>query len=416
MDARVIGRRIAYWRQQRRLTQSDFGALMGGRTTRWVQMLEAGERQADPRLSVLTDSARVLRIPLERLLADDPETAAVDSVELEAIRSVLLRHDVVTGCSDDDGAGPLDVDTLRRRVAHGWDAFQAGAIAGLARLVPDLLIEANRAAARHTGDDQLAAYRALSMVLCLTEATAIKGGSGDLAHLAGHRAVIAAERSGAPVIMATAARHLADAMTHHGQPVAAAEFAVAAAARLTPDLLSAGPEGLSTLGALYLKAAMAQATAADQRDSRRAAAAARAVPDLLDQADDYAEQLGDAGHNRLWSAFGRANIALYRLATHVQLAQGAEGVSVALEMSPADVSSLPRERRAHRLVDLAHAHMLAGQRETAVDALLAAETEAKDEVLRRPRTHQLVQDLSLLGAGSAEGRLRALAGRCGLPE
>ncbi|MFF8732767.1 helix-turn-helix domain-containing protein [Streptomyces sp. NPDC015171] len=414
MDARVIGRRIAYWRGRRRLTQTDFGALMGGRTARWVQMLESGERQADPRLSVLEDSARALRIPLEWLLRDGPETARMDAAELEAIRSALHRHDVITGSADDAPSDPLDVDTLRSRVAHGWDAFQAGAIGSLGRLVPELLIEANRAAARHTGDAQLTAYRALSMALCLTEATAVKVGSGEMAYLAGHRAVIAAERSGAPVIMATAARHLSDAMTHHGQPRAAADFAVAAAARLTPELLRAGPEGLSTLGALYLKAAMAQATATHTNDERRAAAAARAVPGLLDQADEHAAQLGDDS-NALWSAFGRANVALYRLATHVQLAEGAEGVAVALGMPEADISGLPRERRAHRLVDLAHAHLLAGQREKAVDALCDAEREARDEVLRRPRTHQLVQDLGVLGAGGAEGRLRALAARCGLP-
>ncbi|CAM5657984.1 MULTISPECIES: helix-turn-helix domain-containing protein [Streptomyces] len=412
MDARVIGRRIAYWRERRRLTQAELGALMG-RGRRSVQALELGERQADPRLSVLEESARALRIPLEWLLREGPETSSVDPVELEVIRAVLQRYDVITGCAE--GSGRLDVAALRRRVAHGWDAFQAGAIGSLGRLVPDLITEATRAA-RHTGDDQLAAYRALSMALCLAEATAIKIGSGDVAYLAGHRAVIAAERSGAPVIMATAARHHADAMTHHGQPAAAAEFATAAAARLAPDLLRAGPEGLSTLGALYLKAAMAQATAAEQADSRRAAAATRAVPGLLDQADEYAEQLGDTGaHNALWSAFCAANVALYRLAAHVQLAEGAEGVDVALGMSKADVAGLPRERRAHRLVDLAHAYTLDGQREQAVTALLDAETEAREEVLRRPRTHQLVQDLGLLGVGRAESRLRALAGRCGLP-
>ncbi|MGW5498777.1 helix-turn-helix domain-containing protein [Streptomyces olivaceoviridis] len=415
MDARVIGRRIAYWRERRRLTQSDLGALMG-KSRRTIQAPELGDRQADPRLSVLEESARALRMPLEWLLRDGPETASVDPVELEAIRAVLQRYDVIAGCAEDDGgAGRLDVAALRRRVAHGWDAFQAGAIGSLGRLVPDLITEANRAAARHTGDDQLAAYLALSMALCLAEATAIKVGSGAVAYLAGHRAVIAAERSGAPVIMATAARHHADAMTHHGQPAAAAEFATAAAARLAPESLRAGPEGLSTLGALYLKAAMAQATAAEQADSRRAAAATRAVPGLLDQADEYAEQLGDTDHNALWSAFGAANVALYRLAAHVQLAERAEGVDVALGMTKADVAGLPRERRAHRLVNLAHAYTLDGQREQAVTALLDAETEAREEVLRRPRTHQLVQDLSLLGVGRAEECLRALAGRCGLP-
>lgn len=85
-----------------------------------------------------------------------------------------------------------------------------------------------------------------------------------------------------------------------------------------------------------------------------------------------------------------ANVSLYRLAAHVQLAEGAEGVTVALSMTPPDVGNLPRERRAHRLADLAHAYTLAGERERAVDALLDAEQEAKQEVLARPRARQLV--------------------------
>ena len=412
MDAQAIGRRTAYWRDRRGLTQIDFAALTG-MSRRGVQYLESGER-ADPRISVLETAARVLRIPLEWLLSDSPDSEFVDGVELEQIRAVLQQHDVITGTADPSCAAPLDVDTLIGRVAHGWTSFQAGALGSLGRAVPDLLTEANRAAARYSGDDQLAAYRALAMALCLAEATAIKYGSGDLATVAGHRAVLAAERCGEATVMATAARHLADAMTHHGQPYAAADFATAAAERLGPDLLRAGPAGLSTLGMLYLKAAMAQATAADLNDVR-AASAGRAVPGLLDEAGKHAKQLGDEGDgNALYSAFSKANVALYRLATHVRLAQGAEGVAVALSMTPPDVASLPRERRAHRLTDLAHAYTLAGERERAVDMLLNAETEVEQEVRRRENL-QLIQTLGLLGAGAADGRLRALAARCGLP-
>ncbi|MER7316255.1 helix-turn-helix domain-containing protein [Streptomyces halstedii] len=414
MDARKVGRRIAYWRERRRITQVDFAALMG-KTRRWVQQLESGERQADPRLSVLESAVRILGIDLADLLTDRPTVDCVDAVELEQIRAALQRHDVITGTADADGADPLDVETLRRRVVYGWTSFQSSAFASLGRLVPELLTEANRAAARHTGEDQLAAYRALSMALQLTEAAAIKFGSGDLAHIAGHRAVIAAERSGDPVIMASAARHLADAMTNHGQPHAAADFATAAADRLGPELIRSGASGLSTLGMLYLKAAMAKATAAD-RDDARAAQAARTVPDLLDQAEEHADELGDDGDgNALWTAFGRTNVALYRVAAHVQLAEGAEAVAVALRIPEPARADLPRERRAHHLADLARAYTQAGKREEAVGVLLDAEREAEEEVHCRPRTRQLVDDLRLLGTGNAEGRLRALAARCGLP-
>ncbi|MFD7335214.1 helix-turn-helix domain-containing protein [Streptomyces violascens] len=68
MVADRIGRRIAYWRDRRGFTQADFGRLMG-QATRWVQDLEGGQRQRDPRLSVLVRAANVLRVPLEQLLS-----------------------------------------------------------------------------------------------------------------------------------------------------------------------------------------------------------------------------------------------------------------------------------------------------------------------------------------------------------
>jgi transcriptional regulator with XRE-family HTH domain len=59
MDTSGIGRRIAYWRGRRRMTQAEFGALMG-KSRHWVQDIELGHRQSDPRLSVLERAAEAL--------------------------------------------------------------------------------------------------------------------------------------------------------------------------------------------------------------------------------------------------------------------------------------------------------------------------------------------------------------------
>ncbi|MFC6370559.1 XRE family transcriptional regulator, partial [Nonomuraea thailandensis] len=177
-------------------------------------------------------------------------------------------------------------------------------------------------------------------------------------------------------------------------------------------LVQCGPEGLSVLGMLFLKAAMAQAAAAEA-DDHSPGALARAVPGYLDQADEHAERLG-RDDNLLWTSFGPTNCALYRVAAHVQLSQGADAVAVAADIPAASLAGLPRERRAHLLTDRAIAEKQAGQREDAVDTLLDAEKLAPEEVVCRPRTKRLVEDLRLLGVGSAEGRLRGLADRCGL--
>ncbi|WP_331720645.1 helix-turn-helix domain-containing protein (plasmid) [Streptomyces sp. NBC_01178] len=411
MDRIQFGRRVAYWRDRRRLTQQEFAALMQ-RSVRWVEELEAGRRQADPNLSVATEIATRLGITLERLLHDPAVLCPADS-EIAAVRRALQRHDVITGRCDDLAAEPVPVAALQRDLWLARTGFQAGHFAQLGVQIPKLLVDATRAAERHEGDDQLQAYRQLSLTLELTEAAAIKWGDTELAVVAGHRAVAAAERSEDVVIMASAARHLADAMTNHGQAAAAVAFVTAAARRLEPDLLRRGPEGLSVLGMLFLKAAMAQAAAAEA-DDHSPTALARAVPGFLDQADEHADHLGFDG-NELWTSFGPTNCKLYRVAAHVQLSEGADAVAVAADIPHASLADLPRERRAHLLTDRAIGEKQAGLRTEAVATLLKAEEEAPEEVLCRPRTKQLVEDLRLLGTGSAESRLRALADRCGLP-
>lgn len=411
MDAVQFGRRVAYWRGRRRITQETFAALMG-KSRRWVEDLEGGRRQADPQLSVVQLTARRLGITVEQLL-DDEAVGVLEPAEVDALRAALQRHDVITGRCD-DGNDPLPVARLWRTLHHARSGFQAGHFAQLGSAIPSLLVETTRAAALLRDDEQRDAFRVLSLSLELAEAALIKWGATELAVLAGHRAVAAAERAEDPVIMASAARHLADAMTNHGQAADAAAFAVTAAQRLQSDLVQAGPDGFSVLGMLWLKAAMATAAAAET-DEQQAARYARAVPDHLGEADEQARRLG-RDDNRLWTAFGPTNVQLYQVAAHVQLSEGADAVAVAAGIPTAARAGLPAERRAHLLTDLALGQTQAGQRTEAVDTLLTAERLAPEEVQRRPRTRALVDDLRLLGVGSAEGRLRALADRCGLPE
>ncbi|MFF8280020.1 helix-turn-helix domain-containing protein [Streptomyces lateritius] len=413
MDSLQFGRRVNYWRSRRRISRADFARLMGGKSVRWVEELEGGRRQADPNWSVMSQAAQVLGITVERLLAEAIDAGCAQDSDVEAVRRALQRHDIITGSFDDSESEPVSVPVLRRKLTYARTGFQAGHFAQLASEIPQLLVDATRAARHHQGDDQLTSYAVLSLTLELAEAAAIKWGCSDLAVLAGHRAVIAAERSGSPVIMASAARHLGDAMTNHGEAAAAAEFVLAAARRLEADLLRSGPEGYSVLGMLYLKAAMAAAAAAEAEDLDPARHARR-VPDYLDEAGEHAVRLG-RDDNLLWTSFGPTNVALYRVASHVQLSEGADAVAVAAEIPTSSLDALPRERRAHLLTDRALAEKQAGLRERAVGTLLEAEELAPEEVRCRPRTRSLVENLRLLGVGSAEGRLRMLAERCGLP-
>jgi transcriptional regulator with XRE-family HTH domain len=385
------------------MTQAEFGALMG-KSRRWVQDIELGHRQTDPRLSVLERAAEVLQVRLETLLSDQEmrsDAECVDAAELDEIRATLHRHDVLTGAFAE--SEPVDLDALRRNVAYGWMAFQASDYSPLGRVLPPLLVNANRAAVQASGDAQRSAYALLALVYQLTAATATKFGDDSLAWHAADRAVMAAERSGDAVAIAGAARHLCDAMFHRGNCREAVDFATATADR-HERVLVRNSQGLSMLGMLYLKASMAAAHA-EYRTT---------VPGLLDEAEMAAERLGVDG-NALWTAFGPANVHIHRVSALVRMRGGAEAVTAAAEVEQPALCALPRERRALHLVDVARGLMQAGRRAEAVTQLLDAEREAPEEVHCRPRTRRLVEELRLLGVGAAEGRLRGLAGRCGLP-
>jgi len=375
-----------------------------GMSRRWVQDIEGGQRQSDPRISVIERAAEALRVPVEALLSDagsERHSECIDPTEVAAIREVLQRHDVITGVFQN--ADPVDLPTLRRSVGYGWDAFQATDYSGLGRLLPQLVVDAQVAAGALAGDEQLEAFSLASTTYQLASSTLIKFADVGLAWRAADRGVLMAERSGDPVTIGSASRRLADAMLSHGEGEAGASLAIAVAERLEASLLVYGDEdGLSVLGMLYLKAAVAMA----EQGNRPQATA------LLDEAHRVAEVLG-RDSNAQWTAFGPTNVQVHRVSTLVQLNAGMDAVDAAMRITPEALAALPRERRAHLLVDIALGYSQGKRRPAAVTTLLAAEELAPQEVRCRPTSHGLVRELVTL-APTPSWELRGLAERCGL--
>ncbi|NUP23582.1 MAG: helix-turn-helix transcriptional regulator [Streptomyces sp.] len=402
METARIGRRIAYWRERRGFTQADFGRLMG-QTRRWVQDLEGGQRQQDPRLSVLVRAAEALRIPLEHLLTDRPAPASPSATpppEAAAVLDVLYQV-------DPSSADTLPLPELRRRLTYCCEAFQACHYGALGRDLPSLIVMSGRAASQ-AGAEAAEAHVLESRVLQLTASFLHKYGraTGAQAAVVADRALAAAERSGDPVAIGAASRRVAKALAHQDRPAAAVDFAVGAARRLHDDLAAAGPLGLSTLGMLYLSAAVS-ASAMERTTARVQEASAH-----VDEAAEVAEQQG-ADLNADWTNFGPTNVGLHRVDVLARFEDGWSALEAAESMSEGDVRALAAERRAGHLVTMARAQLLTRRKEDAAASLVEAARLAPEEFRGRQSTVDLVKDV--VGAMPVPtGELRALAVRCGL--
>ncbi|MFF7720735.1 helix-turn-helix domain-containing protein [Streptomyces luteogriseus] len=402
MDTAGIGRRIAYWRAERGYTQSDFGHLMG-QTKRWVQDIEGGKRQQDPRLSVLVRAAEILRVPLEQLLTDTaPQQSADSTPPAHALRVI----DALYGPDRDDHVPPRDV--LQRRLDYCCVAFQACHYAALSRDLPALIGDAGRAVHTASAGEQSEAHALLSRVYQLVTSYLHKYGAATAipAALAADRALVAAERSGDPVQMGAAARRVAKSLVHQQRPAAAVEFATAAARRLADDLTGRGSLGLSTLGMLYLSAALAESS--QERTPGRVAAAGG----YLAEAGEVAARQG-ADLDEDYTQFGPTNVTLHRMDVLLRFEDGWSALEAAEDARPDALAGMTRERQAGHRVAMARASLLTRRKDAAASALLQADELAPEEVRGRPETVALVKDVVRVSRVPGPA-LRTLAEHCGL--
>ncbi|WP_049578391.1 helix-turn-helix domain-containing protein [Streptomyces sp. SBT349] len=397
MDTDRIGRRIAYWREHRGLTQSDFGRLMG-QSRRWVQDIEGGQRQQDPRLSVLQRAADVLRIPLERLLSDPMPAPATTPLPPDvAALADSLHHPPPTSTH------PVGLPNLRRRLAFCCQAWAACHYAATARDLPAVLADAHTAAADGSAEAATILSRAYQLAASLLYKYSRHACTPGV--LAADRALAAAETSGDPVAIGASARRVARGLIHQQRHAAAVEYATVSARTLRPDLERGGTVGLSTLGMLYLVAAIG-ATGAGRTPAAVAAATGR-----LSEAEEVAARQGQEDAD--FTGFGPTNVALHEVDVLLRLDDAWAAVEATRRIEPGALAGMWRERRARHLVTTARAAALTRRRDDAICALLEAERLAPEEV-HRPAVVAIVQDLLVL-VPSPGADLRGLAERCGIP-
>jgi hypothetical protein len=236
----------------------------------------------------------------------------------------------------------------------------------------------------------------------ITASTARKLGEFDLAWIAGDRGIAVAEEAADPLLTATAAYRVANALLAIGRVDAAFALNVSIADRLEPDL--ATPAHRSVYGTMLLQAAIASARNGDNRGSR----------DLIREAHEVAGHVG-AERNDYHTAFGPVNVGIHRVSALVELGEGGTAVEAAAAVPREALGRLPRERRANHLVDIARGFSAGGKREQALTTLLDAEQLAPAEVRCRPVARATITDLVHRSRGTTPPLLSELATRAGVP-
>ncbi|MEU7923302.1 helix-turn-helix domain-containing protein [Micromonospora zamorensis] len=367
-DPVPIGRRVAYLRVRRRLSQQSFADRLG-KSKSWVDKVERGVRSLE-RVSTIRDIAAVLRVDVSALLGRDvqPVGVAEQREGVARIRAALSAYEMAFGRpTDREVMSPV---RLAREVRHAWMTFQHARYPRLVELLPALVTEVHRA---HT-QDPVAARAAVVEAYRVTAALLVKLGEGSLAWLAADRAMSAA---GDPVLLACAAVQLGQVLRASAR---AGPVLLAAASQIAPGR----PEELSLRGSLLVQAALIAARAGDDR----------VVGELLDEAAELAAQVGD-GHDHHRTAFGPTAVELARVAAAVEVGDGPQAVARHEQAIGWDGWRwLPVEHRAAHLIDAARAYLQTDDPANAARVLLRAERLAPAEIRDRPAARDVVAQVA----------------------
>jgi transcriptional regulator with XRE-family HTH domain len=394
-DHFTVGERIAFYRRRRGLTQGVLAQLVG-RSEDWLSKIERNERDLR-RLDMLTEVARALRVSVGDLLGTPVlvEDGRPTDDNIPAVRDALMNHRRLSRTLFGGTVDAPDLTSAEVFTRAGWDDYQAGRIGRVIAALPGLLMTAQQLDDHADQRAELIAARTYH----LTASTLSKVGESDLAWLAAERAMAAAEKSGSPLALASAARAGTHALLSNGRFEDAMHLGRTAVEWLKDNLRDDDPAALSITGMLYLRTATAAARRQDRATSK----------ELLDRAAEYASRLG-RDENQWHTMFGPTNVALHRIAAALDLGD----VEWVIQHAPGvDTSGVNTERRVAHKIDLARAYSWTARDDEALAALLAAEQSAPQIVRHSAVVRETVKTLHRRGhAHGTNKALLNLAERC----
>lgn len=388
----AVGENIAVQRKARDLSQQAL-ANRAKISKSLLSKIEIGDRACRP--AVAAALATALGVPLS-VLYGQPYVEAPDPQLIDALRWAVRRHrhpHVTEVRPNDLPSDILQASKLRASTNYG-------------KLLPGLPDLIGRAVAHAHDTGEPAAWQMLVDAYACAYTIAHRLGYPDLADLVAARQEWAASQVWDPVAQ------MAAAWTEAGCYQSAGDYleGLAVTDRMLTTFGDAVAEdnldALVAAGSLHLRAVTLASRARDAATTEHHLRQARRLAERVPRsADVYRHNL----------TFGPGNLMLHEMATHVELERPKRGAAMADSLIKAPPAGLAPTRIGHLHIDAARAHLAAGDRDAALQALLRAREEAPQMARIHPMAREVLRVLVSLHRRS-KPELTILAKWAGLHE
>ncbi len=365
----AVGENIAVLRKSKDLSQLAL-ANRAKISKSLLSKIEIGDRACRP--AVASCIAGALGVPLSTLYGQ-PYAESPDPQLITALRWSVRRHrhPQVSGYVRRQDL-PADVEA----------ASQLRASTNYRELLPALPELIARAVANaHDSGDPIA-WQILVDVYACAFTIAHRLGYPDLADLIAARQEWAATQTWTPVAQAAAAWSEAGCFQSAGDYLEG----LAVTDRALTTLTATGAEEIAAVvaaGSLHLRGATLASRARDGATTQHHLAHARRLAERIPGGDQYRHNL----------TFGPGNVVLHEMATHIELDRPKKAASMADDLVGTSLPGLAPTRIGHLHIDAARAHLAAGDRDAALQALLRAREEAPQMARIHPMAREVLRVL-----------------------
>ncbi|ASQ95532.1 helix-turn-helix transcriptional regulator [Streptomyces sp. 11-1-2] len=301
--------------------------------------------------------------------------------------------------------------SIRQRVQDGHALYQADRYTSVAQKLPDLLRSSEAAVSTLEGEDQQHATIARSHALLLTGKYLTQVRQYDMAYYALAEAIRLARETGQTQVAATGVVGLCWLLLRQDRFDESEHLAAQTAAEIEPRMSQATPAQLAVWGELWLRVAAAARRNNRQDEAKHGRRMAATAGGALER-----EHTEFPSH---WSAFGPVT-AEAKAVEDLALVGDARGVLRRAgegPLSPKAVKNFGRLNTnnwgRHRL-DVAHAHVLLGSHQDAMDELVNLRETGDVWITHQPMARRVMENILKARKRTLTEEMRSMAAHLGI--